>query len=360
MTKTVPPYKPPKSPKIMLVGEAPGKNEVRKGKPFVGYSGRELNKLLRNVGISRSDCYITNVFDYQIPDNDLKNIAVTKKQVEDMVDINDPLAEWPLSYVYRGQYIPPEICYPALERLADEIREADPNIIIALGGTALWALMCGGTISKERGHLMECKLVPGYKVLPTFHPAYLIRMYKARVTMMTDLATAERQSHSKELLYVERRLVLNPTLEDLNEFYKVHLQSAAYVSADIETYRGQIECVGFAPDNRNAIVVPFVDRANHDRSYWKSADDELAAMEWCRKVLEDRSLPKLFQNGPYDVQWLWEKFRIKTYNYSEDTRLQHHALYPELPKSLQYLASTYENEQAWKTFRGSKEYKRDA
>lgn len=358
--KTVPSYIPPTKARIAIVGEAPGTNEVRKGRPFVGYSGRELNKLLRNAGIERANCFVTNVFDFQLPDNDLGKLAVNKKTVEGLVDLEDKFAEWPLTYVTRGQYVPPEICYPALERLQRELKEADPNIIIALGGTALWALMCGGSITKERGHLMSCKLVPGLKVMPTFHPAYLVRMYKARVTMLTDLANAERQSYSKEVIYTKRRLVLNPTLADLEEFYEQHIKDATYVSADIETFRGQVECIGFAPNPRNAIVVPFVDRAKGNASYWENAEDELAALEWCRRICEDRALPKLMQNGTYDVQWLWVKTRIKTYNYSEDTRLQHHALYPELPKSLQYLGSTYENEQAWKTMRGNKDFKRDA
>ena len=68
----------------------------------------------------------------------------------------------------------------------------------------------------------------------------------------------------------------------------------------------------------------------------------------------------IFQNGIYDVQYLM-KYRIRVRNFSEDTMLLHHSLYPALPKSLDFLGSIYANEQAWKRWRlrGDEDYKKD-
>lgn len=366
MVKTVAPYIPPSGKaKIVLVGKAPGANEVRKGKPFVGWSGMQLNKMLKIAGIVRGETMLTNVFNLQLPGNDLKSLAVTKKEVTQLVSDYSAEApdygygDWSLTYVQRGQYVPPDLAYPALDRLRDEILSVEPNVIVPLGQTALWALMQGGGITKSRGNILDSVLTPGIKVIPTFHPAYLIRNPKARVIVLGDLNKAEKQSHSREVIMPTRELWLAPTLEDLDEFKKRYIDGADYLSVDIETYRGQVECIGFAPDPLHAIVVPFVDRANGGQSWWKTAKDEVAALNWCEGLLEDRSIPKLGQNFTYDVQWLFEKLHIKTYGYSEDTRLLSHALYPELPKSLAYLGSAYENEAAWKSLRTGRATKSD-
>ncbi|HKJ72683.1 MAG TPA: hypothetical protein VKA19_01080, partial [Alphaproteobacteria bacterium] len=70
--------------------------------------------------------------------------------------------------------------------------------------------------------------------------------------------------------------------------------------------------------------------------------------------------PKLLQYGTYDIQWIWERWGIPVLNYEQDTRLLHHALYPELPKDLATLGATYENERGWKILNSRKEDKRDA
>jgi hypothetical protein len=66
----------------------------------------------------------------------------------------------------------------------------------------------------------------------------------------------------------------------------------------------------------------------------------------------------IFQNGSYDVQWIWEKWRIKVRGYAHDTRLLHHAVWPELPKDLATMAALHTDMPQWKPLRG-KGLKRD-
>jgi DNA polymerase I-like protein with 3'-5' exonuclease and polymerase domains len=80
-----------------------------------------------------------------------------------------------------------------------------------------------------------------------------------------------------------------------------------------------------------------------------------------REILEDRAIPKLFQNGAYDISFLWRAYGIKTMGAAEDTMLLSHALQPESLKGLGYLGSIYSDEGSWKHMRKKDEtVKRDA
>lgn len=80
---------------------------------------------------------------------------------------------------------------------------------------------------------------------------------------------------------------------------------------------------------------------------------------WVAKVLGNPHVPKLFQNGAYDVQVL-AHWGIRVEGEYEDTMILHHALEPELPKALDYLGSIYTNEVAWKNAVSFKTDKVDA
>ncbi|RLG66752.1 hypothetical protein DRN93_05820, partial [archaeon] len=84
---------PPVPSKIALVGEAPGRDEELQGKPFVGASGRYLNRLLAAAGISRALCYVTNVVQVRPPNNDFDKLP--REVVEEGVgELRRKLVEW--------------------------------------------------------------------------------------------------------------------------------------------------------------------------------------------------------------------------------------------------------------------------
>src|SRR2546425_3525473 len=121
------PVRPTGSPtaKVMVVGEAPGADEERKGIAFCGSSGWELDKMLKEVGLNRDSCFVTNVVRYRPEDNDIAHfIPTTKKAITPAhVQLRD---KWVLPVVKEGY-----------ELLMQEIALVQPQIIIALGGTAL-------------------------------------------------------------------------------------------------------------------------------------------------------------------------------------------------------------------------------
>lgn len=325
-------------PKIAIVGEAWGQDELKARAPFVGYSGRFLNYMLRDAGIERSECLVTNVFNLHPKGNDIKELCGSKAE---------GISGYPA--LTGSKHLLPEYI-PELERLADEIAEANPNIIIALGNTAMWALLGKTGISKYRGVAeVSTHTAAGFKVLPTYHPMGVLHQIKLRPTVVMDLQKALRESEFPELRRPKRLIHIPQTIEDLYAYRALHLNGRA--SIDIETAGRQVTCFGVGPDSASALVIPFYDARSKDRSYWPDYDTELAAWKFVSEVCGDPTLKKVFQNGLYDIAFLWRAMGIRVYGATDDTMLLHHAIQPEALKALGYLGSVYTDEGAWKHMR---------
>jgi DNA polymerase I-like protein with 3'-5' exonuclease and polymerase domains len=132
------------------------------------------------------------------------------------------------------------------------------------------------------------------------------------------------------------------------------------LSIDIETSGTQITIIGFAPRPDLALVVPFFDPRKASRSYWPTAELECEVWELIGKVLGDPAIPKLFQNGLYDMAFIWRTKGVACMGATHDTMLLHHSLQPEALKGLGYLGSIYTDHGAWKVERkGTDTIKRD-
>jgi DNA polymerase len=112
----------------MIVGEAPGEQEAKAGVPFVGESGKELTRVLLEAGIHRAQCFLTNVVRVQPPDSNIEHFIAARK-----ADIT------PQHLLVRDKYCLPVVS-DGIAQLQREIELVQPNVIIALGNVALWAL----------------------------------------------------------------------------------------------------------------------------------------------------------------------------------------------------------------------------
>jgi DNA polymerase len=139
------------SARIMFVGEAPGRCEDEKGRPFVGAAGRILNELLQKAGIERSQVFITNVVKCRPPSN--------------RVPEEDEVAA----------------CRPYLER---QIELIQPRVICILGRTAYSSLLGGGSITANRGKIVE---KAGQRYFLTIHPAAAIYRKSLISVLESDL-----------------------------------------------------------------------------------------------------------------------------------------------------------------------------
>jgi len=330
--------------KIALVGEAPGKEEDDTGGVFVGAAGCELTRMCHVAGVSRFECLVTNVFMDRPPNNSLDHWCVKKKALKELCPEGyglPPLAP--------GKYIHPEKLFE-LDRLRAELEQAQPNVIVPLGATALWAVCGYSKIGKYRGAVQQSTLVPGVKVVPTWHPANILRNWANRVVSIVDLMKAKRESEFPEIHVPRREVWLEPTLEDLYVFKERYLDGSPLHSIDIETARYKyITCVGIAPTPELCLVVPFVDRRKAGYCYWECIEEETAAWRFLFEVLASE-VEVLGQNFLYDT-WYLAEMGANIQGYCHDTMLKHHAYEPELPKDLGFMGSIFSNESVWKQAR---------
>lgn len=128
--------------RVLFIGEGPGADEDRSGRPFVGRSGQLLDKILASVSLAREDIYITNIVKCRPPEN------------------RDPLPEEVIA------------CWPYLET---QIKLLQPRLIVTLGLPATRTLIeSGESLGRLRGRFHDCRGIP---LLPTYHPAYILRAY---------------------------------------------------------------------------------------------------------------------------------------------------------------------------------------
>lgn len=363
---------------IFLLGEAKGENEARYGAGFVGFSGLELLRMLgeakiinlsgddrRNISyffqerdphylnkiwLAHPEVYRSNVFQIHPPGNDLAFFCGPKKEG---IEGYDFLAA-------KGKYVRREF-EPELMRLGDELLDINPNLVICLGNTGLWALTGATGVGKLRGATgLSTHTVAGFKYLPTYHPAAIMREYKNRPFVIMDLMKAKREAEFPEVRRPHREIWIEPELDDIRRFIDEHIRGTNLLSVDIETTGTRITCIGFAPRIDLAIVIPFDDERRVGNNYWPTQDAERQCWDLVRGVLEDPTIAKLFQNGLYDIAFNLRAYGIRVRNARHDTMLLHHAMQPESLKGLGFLGSLYTDEGPWKHERkGTTTLKRD-
>jgi uracil-DNA glycosylase family 4 len=147
---------------IVFIGEAPGKNEDLKGKPFVGAAGKFLDEMLQGIGLERKDVYITNIVKYRPPNN------------------RDPLPEEKKAF---------------LPYLQAQLEAMQPKLVVTLGRHSMNCFLPDLQISKIHGEAKRIRIsmkatddVLTIVILPLFHPAAALYNGGMRQTLIDDFA----------------------------------------------------------------------------------------------------------------------------------------------------------------------------
>lgn len=151
------------SARIMFVGEAPGRFEDEKGRPFVGAAGKILDEMLSKAGLQRSQVFITNVVKCRPPNNRV------------------PEADEATA------------CRPYLDR---QVALISPKIICILGRTAYASLLGGGSITANRGKIIEKN---GQKYFLTIHPAAAIYNRNMLATLESDIKKLAKEVQKEDM-----------------------------------------------------------------------------------------------------------------------------------------------------------------
>lgn len=335
----------PLTSKMLFIGECPGEEEDEASPPcpFVGAAGRLLNRGLKTVGILRGDVLVSNIFKQRPPGNNVGYYFQDKKHEVLTWEGEEHLAglqSW-------------------LEKLL-KMRENSgigPNVLIALGAVPMFLLTGKKHITKWRGSVLPCTLVPGFKVYCTYHPSFVNRLMNERPEalqgqkkvqamnalplFLKDLQRAEIQSQSPILEYPKREFIIADTYQRAISELRA-LDNEPLTSVDIETLRGSdgpiLWCIGFSPRPDYAFTIPFIKNL---RFHW-TLSDELEILKAISFFFLSKKGKKVFQGGSYDLSILGRYYGLRLAGGTfEDTMLCHHASFPYLKKGLDTLASIH-------------------
>lgn len=359
----------------MVVGESYGENEeiehARSGRvsPFVGKSGALLNSMLARAGISRETCFVTNVVNRRPPENKLEG-----KNHAWWTDGKGKAKKFGCGHFAAGFWFN-DFIRDGLDALAHEIEERRPDCILALGNLALWGLTRNTGIANWRGSELWWQgpladetapagaLVPGnavalrpdtIAVVPTYHPAYVLRVWAWQATVMHDLrrrvvGKLDRPEAREEPRYnfihvptfAQAQGVIGGLWNRAEQFDYVPL------ACDVETRRGRIACVGFAWSPTDAICIPLMHVDG--RRWWPEAEETILC-NGISNLMQNGAIQLIGQNFNYDRQYFIADPALGfTPRTAFDTMIAQHLLYPGTPKDLSYLSSMYcQHHRYWK------------
>lgn len=296
---------------IVIVGEAPGYKEQQKGKPFVGRSGQLLTNLMSRAGIHRGDVYMTNV----VKEKPYKN------NIKPFIDANkDKVSKKGREY---------------LDILYDELKETNPNVIVPVGNTALYAITGESGITNWRGSIMKSDKFPNTKIIPIIHPSAALRMYIYQHFIEHDLDKIRKEAKFPEFRFKERNYIIEPSFDE-SMLYLHKCLDEKEIGFDIEVYNYEVSCISFAPNEREAICIPFT---KHARSYF-NPEQELMIWKRIDKLLSHPDIKHIAQNAIFDYSFLYNRYGIIVSNL-EDTMVAQGVSFPEFPKGLDFLCSIY-------------------
>lgn len=231
-----------------------------------------------------------------------------------------------------------------------------PDVIIALGNVALWALTGNWGITSWRGSELKCTLSLALpyapKVIPTYHPALILRQWTWRQTAVHDLRRARRHVGQREYVQRDYSMLIRPdysTAKSVLDGLLAELDKAPFdLTGDVETRAGHIDCFGLAWNKTNAMCIPFMTMQGDPQGYWP-LEEETELVWRLYQINRHPNFPGwIGQNFSYDAQYIYRHWgwfpKVK-----HDTMLSHHSMFANSQKSLDYLSSMYcEHYTYWK------------
>lgn len=306
----------------LIVGEAPGREEVEAGVPFVGAAGKLLDDGLNHIALPRTQVRIENVIEERPVGNKLATLS------------DDQLAYWM------------EDCRLRLMRCPS------PRVIIPLGNLALNTILGGWvkrrsgkrastdpfhwqyTILRHRGYPQPARDGDAW-ILPMIHPAALFRTPEWKARTLCDWERVAAILRDPHFTLPTRKVFVCRTGDDLDVVPEMVYPSAddcTPLGVDIETAGPQVLCVGMARGDQS-IIIPTADNVMG----WGDAQ---TAKAWplIKQVLA-HPMAKAFHNGLFDTFILRQVAGIDVHGYTYDTMYMHHLLATDEEHSLEHCAS---------------------
>jgi uracil-DNA glycosylase family 4 len=300
---------------VAVIAEAPGPTEVSTGRPLSGGSGNLLwTKMRKHVGLTRKDCYITNVVKRQVMFSDDTRHGVDAHELA----LWESLLLWELGHLPNLRYI------------------------LVLGNYALSALTDHSGITQWRGSVIDT-VVPDHnagvrhvQVVCCNNPAAVLREPRLDIVFGFDIGKLKRVMDG-EYNPISIKTDMYPSVQHIQDWCNAAAATQDMVAIDIETIAGDTACIGLARSTTDAMCVAF---RGKDQHVYTSTEERIV-----RRTLNDFFMLSdcrfVAQNAAFDMTWLMHFDKIKIPRVYMDTMLAHHVLYPTLPHSLAFLCTQY-------------------
>jgi len=299
---------------IILIGQAPAKNEVFKGRPFVGEAGDILTMCCNYAMMDREHVRIINLSEVRPPKNDKYSSFSQEERNAWEQDL--------------------------IRRINEE--HIGPKVLVPLGNDAMEAVSGRRGITNQRGVPSEARKEIKHKcfVVPTFHPASISyqdpRGFKKWLQITFDLIKAQRIADTFDTFEIpEFKFIVRPTFQVVMEHLDFLEREKPFIALDVENPHLLLSAIGIAWSKYEAICIPFY-MGNGD-NYW-SLEEEIAIWKRLAEVL-----PQL-EWGNQHVHFDWRVMvehgvfmSVPTW----DSMLMHHCLYSEMPHTLDMITSIY-------------------
>lgn len=340
----------PRSAEIAIVGEAWGSEEERLHRPFVGESGRELDKMLAEAGITREECFCTNLVSARPPRNEFTQFLFPTKE-----------AKASKQELVNGLALRP-IAQEGLDKLARQLAIVRPSLIIACGNYPFWAFSSNAKISNSgkpsgykvpagittwRGSQLVCdRIARNTRLLPIIHPAAIVRQWYLRAITVHDLRVrgglARKGSWAKPVYNAIAPPLFHQATSWLLRTLHALEATPTEIMVDLETDRYRvIACIGLARSRLEALCIPFIrPTSGGGTTPWWTFTQEVELVKLLRAVLNHPNAILVGQNFAYDIQYLGKWWNIRR-RLGGDTMINQHVMFPGTPKTLGYLASLY-------------------
>jgi len=321
--------------KIMLIDECYRKADVGPGggKPFSGYSGDELGKVLGEAGIAISQCFSTWAVKREMAYGGELAFPRTKKLIDTKIHLQ-----------VEGVWVEKELLEDR-KILELEIERVQPNLIIAFGHTALWMLTGKLGIAKWRGSQLITRLdglSRQVKVIPVYPIGRVFANWEWRPILVQDLRRCLENSQTPEYSPPDYQFLIQAeypkTIAILQTLYNEVGLRPLPLSLDIETRDYQIACIGLAWNKQEAICISLLCVERID-GYW-TEEQESHIHFWLYKLLTHPNCQIIGQNYMYDIQYIYRHLHFTT-NFHFDTMLAQHVMFSNMPKGLDFLSSMY-------------------
>jgi uracil-DNA glycosylase family 4 len=306
----------PECSPLMLVSDYCERKECETGKVLTEASGRLCDSILRENRYSLDKCYKTAYFKCDLPGYASKN----RKKSQEALDTARTLADWDKILVH-------------------EIINIEPNVILSFGEQSLRFLTGETGIKRFRGSILplapsvrsKIGLDKHIKVIPTYHPREIFINPTYRVYVSLDYARAIKYKDRIGQFEEPGNLWIARTVEQLENYWK-RARYGEFLVTDIETRHNLPICASLCADGEEAVTFLLNDKRGNQA--------EIARLWLLYAEILRSPMPKVNQNIVYD----WTVLRncgLDINNIVGDTMLMAHAIYPELPKGLDFLNSIY-------------------